>query len=122
MKHAEPTEAVTRAAAAVGEALTASTQAGVAALETCFSRLDQARRILEAVASGPAFPSGTANDSARRALLETRTSLLRLRARMALADDFYSGWVRLRAILSGGYAPGGDPAATPVPGRVLAEG
>jgi hypothetical protein len=94
---------------------------GVESLERSLACLDAARRALESFLAA-ARRAGPAPQDARPKLASVATSLRRLRTRLALAGEYYEGWLRLRATLSGGYGPAGTTPPQPEGTRLLAEG
>ncbi len=121
MTHRDPNGTLKDAEAALGDARRHVAGGGVESLERSLACLDAARGALEGFLAA-ARRGGAAPDVARPKLASIAASLRRLRTRLALAGEYYEGWLRLRATLSGGYGPAGTTPAQPEGSRLLAEG
>jgi len=121
MTHHDRGLALRTAEAALDEARGHIAAGGVESLERGLASLRQARAgldgFLAAVRCGGAKAGGE-----RRALTSIAASLARLRARLAFAEQYYEGWLRVRATLADGYGPPGTTPTQPEGGRLLAEG
>ena len=81
------------------------------ALEACQALLEQVRVELRHAAAGAGALSPAQQTRLRTELTEMRQMLRRTHLLLEQAAGFYSGWLRFRNSLTGGYTAGGEPVA-----------
>ena len=90
-------------------------------LEACQALLEEVRvGLRRAVATADQLPL-RAQTRLRADLTELRKLLLRAHLLLEQAAGFYSGWLRFKNSLTGGYTAGGEPAAVLIPSRLSLE-
>ena len=91
------------------------------ALEACQSLLEEVRvGLRRAAATADQLPL-RAQTRLCAELTELRKRLLRARLLLEQAAGFYSGWLRYKNSLTGGYTAGGEPAAVLITSRLSLE-
>lgn len=121
MTHDDPGRPLKSAGAALDEALRHVAAGGAESLDRGLAYLGEARTGLEDFLAA-ARRGSAATGGERHALAAIAESLTRLRARLAFAEEYYQGWMRVRATLAGGYTPPGTAPTQPEGCRLLAEG
>jgi hypothetical protein len=90
-------------------------------LEACQSLLEEVRvGLRHAVATGGQL-SPRAQTRLRAELTELRKLLLRTHLLLEQAAGFYSGWLRFKNSMTGGYTAGGEPVAVAAASRLSLE-
>ena len=119
--HPDPEEGQASPLAAVRRASRLLLDPQPQALEACQAHLEDVRVELRRAAAGAGTLSPPQQARLRTELTEMRQLLRRTHLLLEQAAGFYSGWLRFRNSLTGGYTAGGEPVAVAAASRLSLE-